>query len=397
MASCTGAVDFLELTMRATRNNRRGLTLAVIVALLSTAACGAAAATPGKISRAAAGPAGEVNLTGDMAAATPGWRVIKTFGPDQVNEVSGILTAVSANDAWSAWSGSRLSVVEHWTGGAWHSVPLPARLDRYVKTVVSIGASSASDVWLFNTYRTGEALRWTGGGWLLQPIPSWVLRRGSSGTVSATSEVFGPRDVWVFSLGAGAFAAHYDGHSWAKVKLPAVPLDVSAAGPHDIWADGQTIDFVMHWNGRKWTTVGLPLLPLPYGATVSYSNITAVGPDNAWLFRTISYQNGPPPSTAMMHWDGKAWLTAASPADIVGSLVLDGNGGLWADGIDINPGGFWYFYHLAHGHWSRFIPPDVVPQSPEILTRIPGTRSVWATGSAFNAKGNFGVILKYGP
>jgi hypothetical protein len=389
-------VDFLELTMRATRNNRRGLTLAVIVALLTTAACGATAATAGKINHAASRPAGGANLTGDVTAATPGWRVVKTFGPDPVSGISGLLTAVSATDAWSVWSGSRLSVVEHWTGGAWHSVPLPARLDAYVKSAVSIGASSASDVWLFGTYRTTEALRWTGGEWLLQPIPSWVLRK-SSGTVTATSAVFGPRNVWVFSLGAGPYAAHYDGHSWAKVKLPVVPLDVSAAGPDDIWADGQTIDFVMHWNGKKWATAQLPLLPLPYGATVSYSNITAIGPENAWLFRTISYQNGPPPSTAMMHWNGKAWLTAASPADIVGSLVPDGNGGLWADGIDINPGGFWYFYHLERGRWTQFTPPDVDVHSPEILTRIPGTRSVWATGSNFNAKGYFGVLLKYGP
>jgi hypothetical protein len=371
--------------MRATRNNGRGLTLAVIVALLTTACAATAATTPGK-----------VNLTGNAAVATPGWRVIKTFGPDPANGVSGVLTAVSATDAWSAWSGSRLSVVEHWTDGAWHSVPLPARLDRYVKTAVSIGASSASDVWLFGSYRTTEALRWTGGGWLLQPIPSWVLRK-SSGTLTATSAVFGPRDVWVFSLGSGAYAAHYDGRAWAKVRLPEVPLGVSAAAPDDIWALGADISYVMHWNGKKWTTVRLPLLPLPYGASVSYSNITAVGPQNAWLFRTITYAKGGLPSTAMMHWNGEAWLTAASPADIVGSLVPDGNGGLWADGIDINPGGFWYFYHLARGRWTQFTPPGADIHSPEILTRVPGTRSVWATGSAFNAKGYFGVILKYGP
>lgn len=172
---------------------------------------------------------------------------------------------------------------------------------------------------------------------------------------------------------------------------------MSAIAPGDIWALGQSTSFVLHWNGTKWVKVGVPVLPLPYGATLSYSNITAVGPHDAWLMRTISDKSGPP-TTAMMHWNGKAWLTVASPADIVGSLVTDGHGGLWADGIDINPGGFWNIYHLAGGHWTQAKLPGIVfPHSPEELSWIPGTRSEWATGAGFNAMGNFGLILKFGP
>lgn len=209
--------------------------------------------------------------------------------------------------------------------------------------------------------------------------------------------VFGPRNVWAFGLGGnGAYASHYDGHTWAKVTMPEAPVEVSAAAPGDIWALGTDDGFVMHWNGARWVTVGLEVLPLPYGATVSYSNITAVGPQDAWLMRTITDKSGPP-TTRMLHWNGKAWLTVASPADVIGSLVPDGHGGLWADGIDISPGGFWYLYHLAGGHWTQFTPPGVFIHSPEDLTRIPGTRSVWATGSNFNAKGYYGVILKYEP
>ncbi len=374
--------------MSAARHTGRGLTLAALAALLTGTACATAAAAPAHV-----GPA-------SSAAAAARWRVIKTFGPDPGDDISGLLTAVSATDAWSAWSGSRFTTVQHWAGGAWHAVPLPAKLDGYVQTAVSIGASSASNVWLFGSYRTTEALRWTGGRWLLQPIPSWVLRP-SSGTLSVTSAVFGPENVWVFSLGAGAYAAHYAyaAHhhvTWSKVKLPEVPVDVSAAGPGDMWALGPSIGYVMHWDGKKWATVRLPVLPLPYGASVSYSDMTAVGPDDAWLFRSISFAGSPIPETAMMHWNGKAWLTVASPADIVGSLAPDGNGGLWADGIDINPGGFWYLYHLVRGRWTQFTPPGVDINSPQTLTRIPGTRSEWATGWAFNANGEYGVILKYG-
>lgn len=368
--------------MSSARHAGLRLTLASIAALLTASACATAAAAP-----AHAGP----------AATAPGWRVIKTFGPGPTSDLTGLLTAESATDAWLAWSGSAFTGVYHWTRGAWQGVALPTRLDGYVQNAVAIGASSASDVWLFSSYDATEALRWTGSTWRLQRIPPWVLR-GSSGYLTATSAVFGPANVWVFSLGAGAYAAHYNGRTWKKVTLPEVPLEVSAAAPGDIWALGPSTGYVMHWNGKKWATVRLPRPSLKHGASVSYSQITAVGPDDAWLFRSILPPTSAYPQTAMMHWNGKAWVTAASPADIVGSLVPDGNGGLWADGIDINPGGFWYLYHFVRGQWTQFTPTGVNTHAPETLTWIPGTRSVWAVGSNFNASGEFfGVVLKYGP
>jgi len=176
----------------------------------------------------------------------------------------------------------------------------------------------------------------------------------------------------VFSLGAGAYAAHYGGHSWAKVKLPAVPTDESTVAPDDIWALGTAS--ALQWNGTKWTTTGLPELPLPKGATVSYSNLTAAGPNDAWLLRTISSPSRIP-ATTVMHWNGKSWLTAASPADIDGSTAPDGHGGLWANGIDVNPGGFWLPYHLVAGHWTTGYPPTGVdnhaPGDPHLDPRHP--------------------------
>jgi len=355
---------------------------ALTAAALGTAACGTAVATS-----AAAYQTGTVK--------SPGWRVVQTIGPEKGN-VSGLLAADSAKDAWSVWSGPGLSLVERWTGSAWTRIPVPGRLAAVAGSAVAIGASSASDFWLFDTSQPAKVLRWTGARWTLQAIPSWVLRRDSSGTITATTAVFGPRDVWVFSLGTGGYAARYNGHAWAKVRLPAAPLGVSAVAPDDIWALSASISSVMHWNGKKWAAVGLPLLPLPSGAKVSYSSLTAAGPADAWLVRTISLPSRLP-ATTVMHWNGRSWLTVGGPADIVGSMAPDGNGGLWADGIDINPGGFWFLYHLAGGHWKQYTPPGVDTHSPTPLTRIPGTRSLWAAGSAFTSKGFYGVLLKDGP
>ena len=115
--------------MRTDRYSRRGLAVAAAAALLITAACTAAAAAPVAATR--------------PAAAVPGWRVVKTIGPDR-NNVSGLLTSDSAKDAWSVWTGSGPAVVLHSTGGAWASVPVPAKLNGYVRSAVAIGASSAT-------------------------------------------------------------------------------------------------------------------------------------------------------------------------------------------------------------------------------------------------------------
>ncbi len=369
--------------MRAGRYTRHGFTLAATAALLTMTAYASASAAPASLGRPAAAAA---------SAATPGWRVVKTIGPAK-STVYGLLTASSATDAWSIWTAQGLTAVEHWTGKAWQPVPLPAKLDGYVNSAVDrgfISASSAGNAWLFDG--SGRALRWTGAKWLVQALPSWV----SSPTGAAA---FSPDDVWVF--GTGDYAARYNGRTWAKVKLPEPAADVSAAGPDDIWALGPSLGFAMHWNGKTWETVALPAPPpLPSGATLYYSYMTAVGPQNAWLVRSISLSSTPVPDDVMMHWTGKAWHTvASSPVDLLGSLVPDGHGGLWVAGTDLNFSGFWLVYHLTGGHWTDYGSlPGVIPQSGASLTWIPGTRSLWAISLSPASTGSYyGAILKYGP
>ena len=87
-----------------------------------------------------------------------------------------------------------------------------------------------------------------------------------------------------------------------------------------------------------------------------------------------------------------------TPADLIDSVAPDGSGGLWATGVDINPGGFNLFYHLTGGRWHRGEPAERdLDQQPESLTWIPGTHSVWGTATGLTNKGNYGVIIKYGP
>ena len=325
-------------------------------------------------------------------AKTPGWRVVATFPPAGGATVSGTIAANSAGAAWSVWTGPNFAAVYRWTGKAWVKVPLTSEVAAYVRSAAAFGGDSASDFWLLAAKPTAAALRWTGSAWKFQAVPSWVLQKAAGGDTAA---VFGPGDVWVFGLGASAYAAHYDGHTWAKVKLPAAVGEVSAVAANDIWGLGR--DAAVHWNGRAWATIKIPAAAGK--PPESFGELSATGPKSAWVWRTLLVP-GPGPVARVLHWNGTKWLSvAATPADSIYSAVPDGAGGLWATGIDINPGGFADFYHLAGGHWTQADnPAGVFNHAPEYLTWIPGTRSLWAVATGVTAKGTLdSVILKYGP
>jgi hypothetical protein len=338
--------------------------------------------------------AGATQAAARTVAKTSGWRVVATVGP--VNGgVSGTLTADSVADAWSIWTGTHYTSVERLVGTEWTQVPLPAKLTSYVRSAVAFDGGSDSDFWLFNSYRANRALHYADGQWKLQQIPAWVLpqRSGGGGLSAVTTSVFGPDNVWVFGLGAGAYAAHYNGRGWARVKLPTAPEEVRALGPDDIWAlHGDT---AWYGNGKTWTSTRIPKAAGNQPET--FGDLTVAGPDSAWVWRTPAAR-GQQTAADVLHWDGRSWQTVAgAPADAIDSVAPDGSGGLWATGVDRNPSGFNLFYHLTGRHWTEVNPPTgTLPQAPENLTWIPGTHSLWGTATAITRQGEHGEIIKYG-
>jgi hypothetical protein len=363
-------------------------------ALVATAAVGVLAGgrPVAALSTASQDAIGTKPAVARTVAKTEGWRVITTVGPYNQG-VSGTLAAHSAADAWSIWTGSQYTAVERLVGSHWAQVPLPAKLAGYVRSAVAFGGASAGDFWLFGSYRANRALHFTGGKWTLQQIPSWVLPRSGGELSAVTASVFGPDNVWVFGLDAGAYAAHYNGRSWAKVRLPTAPDEVSAVSPDAIWAlHGDT---AWYGNGRTWTSTKLP--KAAGNPPESFGNLAATGRDSAWVWRTV-LTPGPRTDADVLHWNGTAWRSVArTPADSIGSVAPDGSGGLWATGVNGNPGGFSLFYHLTGGRWSEVNPPaGTWDQAPERLTWIPGTRSLWGTAAGLGRKGTNGALIKYG-
>ena len=370
-------------------------------ALLATAAVGLIAGRPmpARPDANQAAVDAKAVVAGQAALApttkTPSWRVVAAIGPRN-EAVTGTVSAGSADDAWSVWTGTAFTAVERLQAGRWSRVPLPAALTAYARSAVAFGGDSATDFWLFSSRSGTRAAHFADGRWTLTPIPSWVLQRPSGGSrPSVSAAMFGPDNVWVFGLDAAAYAAHYNGRSWAKVRLPAAPAEVSAVGPDDIWALHGNVAW--HWNGSTWTGDKVP--GAAGNGAQSFAHLTATGPSSAWVWRTVRAP-GRPAEVGQLRWNGTSWQRAGvgAPADVVDSVAPDGSGGLWATGADVNPGGFNLMYHLAGGRWNEVpAPAGIWGQRPESLTWIPGTHSAWGTATGLTSKGSYGVIIKYGP
>jgi hypothetical protein len=178
------------------------------------------------------------------------------------------------------------------------------------------------------------------------------------------------------------------------VRLPAAPAQVSAVSPDDIWA--LRGDMAWYGNGKTWTAIKIPRAA--GNPPESFGNLTVTGRNSAWVWRTI-LAPGPQTEADVLHWNGASWRSVAgTPADNLDSVAADGSDGLWATGVDLNPGGFNLFYHLTGGRWKEVAPPTGMwDQAPEYLTWIPGTDSLWGTATGLTRKGAYGELIKYGP
>jgi hypothetical protein len=283
---------------------------ALATALVATAAVGVIAGRPVAVVSTAGQAAIEARtvVAGKAptpATRTPGWRVVAAVGPSN-DGVTGRVSASSATEAWSVWTGTAFTAVERLDGARWSRVPLPAALTGYARSAVAFGGDSATDFWLFSSLSPTRVVRFADGKWTVAPIPSWVLQRPSgSGGPSVTAAVFAPDDVWVFGLDAAAYAAHYDGRGWAKVRLPAAPDAVTAVSPDDIWA--QHANEAWHWNGAQWTAGPIP--KTVRNPPDRLGDVTVAGPGGARVRRSVRLD-----SVAWIPGTHSAWGTGTGRA-----------------------------------------------------------------------------------
>jgi len=251
---------------------------------------------------------------------------------DELVDIDG----TGANDIWAVGSigqpGSGTeTLVQHWDGAEWTTVPSPNLGFTADHTALSaVAAIAPDDAWAVGTFRTKDfpttteavILHWDGSSWRS------VATGCEPGLESVSAN--GSNDIWAVG---GEFACHFDGAAWTAVRVAADPipdrrvnlLDVATLGPNDAWgvgyvsipcgenvcADGE----IQHWDGARWTRVAT----IP---DVWILGVHAISPTDVWASTT----------TGLLHFDGTAWTRVATPTASLADVTATPSGTVWAVG-----------------------------------------------------------------
>lgn len=335
------------------------------------------------------------------APAARAWHVIKSVKPGQ-----GVFTEVVATGKTSGWAfGGQFNTITADTawrraGATWtQDKAFPGKKN---ETVVTAGANSPSDVWAFASQINGTSrvLHYNGKAWSV--VKTFGAQIGGA-------SVAGKNDIWVFGadfFGQPALGAwHFNGHGW---KLTGKGLQGgSALSATNAWAFSGTK--VYHYNGSKWANTNLKSL-LPAKQLLNGPSITgiiALSPANVYAIGNgnLEDEGGP---MVILHFNGAGWKKVASSpsygygtASTGGSqqIAADGKGGLWLPfpGVQSQKS---FMLHYARGKLTSVaLPGNPRAISVVSISRIPGTATQLASGSAFKASqpgtDQVAIILQY--
>jgi hypothetical protein len=240
--------------------------------------------------------------------------------------LNGVAT-VSGQDAWSV--GAYLpnlqtvdTLVLHWNGKATVQVPSPSpggTSDTSLSTLSGVSAASPTDVWAVGGSGQPSAPvdtlieHWNGANWSTVPSPS--PSRGGCTQDQLTAVTTTPGATWaVGSFCGDPLALRLIGGNWQPEQPPAPPAgvsdqlaSVSATSPANAWAVGNVGGdkiLILHWNGTKWATSPAPA---PAGAkTATLSGVSAVSGSAAWAVGSATYPNNVR-KLLIERWTGTRW------------------------------------------------------------------------------------------
>jgi hypothetical protein len=225
-------------------------------------------------------------------------------------------------------------------------------------------------------------LHWDGRQWASADLPK--LNGAAIESFAAVS----PDSIWAVGAGPDTIGdeapliLHWDGkrwsHSYGTPQDRGILYSVAVAG-NDVWAVGGTDSdlsspaLILHLTAGRWHVVPSP-------AKTSLTGLAMTGSSSGWAAGPA--EGGA--KGALLHWNGKAWVSAAAalpPGGYLQALSAGSAGQVWGVGDILRP--YTPFSMYWTGKAWRTAPVQLPKQSPntvlEGVTAIPGG-SAWAVG-----------------
>ena len=369
------------------------------------------------------------------------WPVRLSPSPGRLNNLVGV-RALSAADAWAVGTYCRAqcqrlrTLTLHWDGTAWSQVAAP-NPGSAINILQQLAPVSANDVWAvgYDVTKTGHTsalvLHWNGTAWSAAsgPAPGHEHALIGAATVSASN-------IWAAgwscvsactrsSQVTRTLIMHWNGTAWSSVPSPSpgsrrnLLIGMSAVSATNIWAVGEQCSsrcaavaqgehpLILHWNGTRWSAAKVPAAKnavLEGVAAPAASSASAVG------YRCTSscsagYGTG---QTYVLHWNGGAWSTVASPspgnhANVLGGVFATSPNNAWASGYycvsactTSNETDHTLLLHWNGTRWSRTAAPNPAGTSNWLIdTGAESATDAWAVGTSQNAHGQDTLILHW--
>ncbi len=224
-------------------------------------------------------------------------------------------------------------------------------------------------------------MKWSRGAPFALIVGTLLLGTGFASAASAAS----PIPAWgtVASAPAGAFGELFGVAAPAADDALAVG-DSRALQPSGFL--GRYTNYAEHWNGTSWAATPVPAPATPYAnPSAQLKSVSAAGRADAWAVGYVGDPSGFATKTLAYHWNGTAWLQAATPnpggpseenrlLDVAARSAND----VWAVGDYVNYPARSLLLHWNGTAWAQVAVPNV-----GILTAVAvDATNVWVAGGS---------------
>jgi hypothetical protein len=253
-------------------------------------------------------------------------------------------------------------------------------------------------------------------GWQLVPAPS--PGKGVFNAFFTSVTQVSPTDVWAVGTDRGKpLIENWDGSAWSVSPVPKLPRaaaalnGVSADGPDDVWAVGDTVNsegvdartLALHWNGAAWAVVPTPNFSVTPGSGSILNSVVALSPVDAWAVGQGLNNDAGQLVALVEHWNGTSWHEVATPtppgdAQWLTGVSADSPSDIWAVGVDdTTASARTLTVHFNGSVWTVVPSPNPVSGNSQndlsaVTAIAPG--DAWAVGTETNVGNqNFRIPL----